>query len=29
MNFNADELRTLIDFVHQFELAVMEPEAAV
>jgi TP901 family phage tail tape measure protein len=27
MNFNADELRTLFDFVHQLELAVMEPEA--
>jgi hypothetical protein len=29
MNFNADELRTLFDFVRQLELAVMEPEAAV
>jgi hypothetical protein len=27
LNFNADELRTLADFVHQLELAVMEPEA--
>ena len=27
MNFNADELRTLLDFVRQMELAVMEPEA--
>ncbi|MHB9293118.1 hypothetical protein Holit_02238 [Hollandina sp. SP2] len=26
MNFNADELRTLLDLVHQIELAVMEPE---
>jgi hypothetical protein len=27
MNLNADELRTLLDLVHQIELAVMEPEA--
>jgi TP901 family phage tail tape measure protein len=27
MNFNADELRTLFDFVRQLELAVTEPEA--
>jgi phage-related protein len=27
MNFNADELRTLFDFVRQLEMAVMEPEA--
>jgi hypothetical protein len=26
MNFNADELRTLLDLVHQIELAVIEPE---
>jgi hypothetical protein len=29
MNFNADELRTLLDFARQLELAVMEPEATV
>jgi hypothetical protein len=28
MNLNADELRTLLDFVRQLELAVAEPEAA-
>jgi hypothetical protein len=28
MNFNADELRTLLDIVRQLELAVMEPEVA-
>ena len=27
MNFNADELRTLLDIVRQIEMAVMEPEA--
>ena len=27
MNFNADELRTFLDIVHQIELAVAEPEA--
>ena len=27
MNFNADELRTLLDIVRQLELAAMEPEA--
>jgi hypothetical protein len=29
MNLNADELRTLFDFVHQIELAVIEPEAVM